>query len=201
MRFTCKTTTIKSKAPYWNTLLVEIFDQGVKIGEYKRNYSSMYNTFVPFEKDGKWYALYSKDYTATRIMSLPDCKDLGGEDPHGFGFCPVDYYVPRYYIYRDDKMEFRIYENEEEEDLPEGQQWIYEGYALLAGCVWGDDTSWKLQYIDLSQCDKGIIERTDKFGYMELYGDTILSSVTVDEDSITVAEKRFLRLDDKQEDI
>ena len=65
-----------------------------KIGEYLRNYSSFYNTFHPFVQNGKEYALYSKDYTATRVMELPSCQDIAGEDRNSFGFCPIDFYVP-----------------------------------------------------------------------------------------------------------
>jgi hypothetical protein len=34
--------------------------------------------------------------------------------------------------------------------------------------IWGDDSSWKLQYLDLSQIRQGIIHRDDRFGYVEL---------------------------------
>jgi hypothetical protein len=43
--------------------------------------------------DGRWFALYAPDYTATKVMELP-CKHLGGEAPASHGFCPADYYVP-----------------------------------------------------------------------------------------------------------
>lgn len=36
------------------------------------------------------------------------------------------------------------------------------------GCYWGDDTSWKVQYLDLSRVQQGIISRDDRFGYVEL---------------------------------
>jgi hypothetical protein len=40
---------------------------------------------MPFMQDGRWFALYTPDYAATRIMELPSCKDLGTEAPsHGF---------------------------------------------------------------------------------------------------------------------
>jgi len=73
---------------------VGVFCDDTQIGEYVRNYYYSPGTFFPFSKDGKWYALYSRDYTATRVMSLPDCKDLGGEEPSSAGFCPAEYYVP-----------------------------------------------------------------------------------------------------------
>ena len=38
----------------------------------------------------------------------------------------------------------------------------------MAGCYWGDDSSWKIQHIDVSRIDEGIIVRSDRFGYIEL---------------------------------
>ena len=41
-------------------------------------------------------------------------------------------------------------------------------HAFVAGCYWGDDSSWKIQYIDVSRIDEGIIKRDDRFGCIEL---------------------------------
>ena len=40
--------------------------------------------------------------------------------------------------------------------------------GFVAGCVWGDDSSWKIQYLDLSKADEGILKRDERFGYIEL---------------------------------
>jgi hypothetical protein len=135
---------------YWNYLKVHILDEdGKELGSYDRNYSNLYNTFVPFMKNGKEYALYSRDYTATRVMSLPDCKDIAGEDPNTWGFCPTDFFVP-------DCKDFFISKE-------------FEGnIGFVAGCVWGDDHSWKIQFLDLSKIEEGILKRDDRFGYIEL---------------------------------
>lgn len=140
----------------WNILVVGVFkkkvrDEDVQIGQYTRNYHALFDTFFPFQQGEKWYALYSTRYTATRVMSLPDCKDVCGEDPDGFGFCPVEYYVPI---------------NE-----PVGE---YANFALIAGCVWGDDSSWKVQHIDLSTLSESRITRSEPFGYIELHSGTKL---------------------------
>lgn len=79
---------------YWNHIRVGVFRGAEQVGEYTRNYGSLLSTFFPFEREGKWYALYSPDYTATRVMSLPDCKDIGGEESNAHGFCPAEFYVP-----------------------------------------------------------------------------------------------------------
>lgn len=190
--FTVKTTSIPSRPGCWNILKVEIFCFNKKIGEYQRGYSSFFNTFCPFEQDGKWYALYSADYTTTRVMSLPDCKDLGGEKSDSYGFCPVDYYVPRYknmfikgytrqelidqkipeqnWKWVSEDRNLRIYDDDwdGQSDKLKNQLWIYENYAFISGCVWGDDGSWKLQLIDLRKASKGLIVRKDLFGYIDL---------------------------------
>lgn len=36
------------------------------------------------------------------------------------------------------------------------------------GCIWGDDSSWKVQYLDLSDVPKGEIRREERFGYVKL---------------------------------
>lgn len=200
-------TSYETKPGCWNYNKVNIIERETKkiIGSYERNYSSMYRTFHPFELKGKWFALYSPKYTATRIMSLPDCKDIGGETPDGFGFCPTDFYVPvLYYI----KFVHDIGCSQTPcscnvghlqgcaLDVPNpkimsngGYDWdscICKEYranwhsshyvwkfpervhGFVAGCVWGDDSSWKIQHLDLSKADEGIIIRSSRFGYLEL---------------------------------
>lgn len=148
-KYYTETEEIESEPGCWNTLKVKIFlrslEKTKEIGEYHRNYSSMLNTFVPFLQHGKEYALYSNNYTCTRVMSLPDCKDIAGEKPDAFGFCPVDFFVPY-----------------------EPENGIHGDFGFVAGCIWGDDSSWKLQFLDLRGIDKGKFDRKDKFGYFEL---------------------------------
>ena len=205
---------IDNGANYWKYLNVGVFKVEEKveeqIGEYKRNYYSLYNTFYHFQKDGKDFALYSPDYTVTRIMELPSCKDIGGEEPGAGGFCPTDYFVPTY-IEQETSWEtisargrigsdtsIRRVNNPDEEDLIESLEsrefnyqttgelckittinrpltsLNYYQFGFIAGCIWGDDSSWKIQYLDLSKVEKGIIEREERFGYIELLEDMTL---------------------------
>lgn len=143
--FSTTTSTVTSPKGTWNTLNVTILHNGSPIGSYTRNYPISYQTFEPFVWKGKIYALYSPHYTGTRLISLPDCQDLGGEDPDGGGFCPVEYFAPHHPITG--------------ESL---------GFALIAGCIWGDDSSWKIQHIDLTRAHESVITRSEKFGYIEL---------------------------------
>jgi hypothetical protein len=53
-----------------------------------------FHTFCPFQIGDLDYALYSPQYHVTRVMELPACKDIGGEDLQGEGFCPTDFRGP-----------------------------------------------------------------------------------------------------------
>lgn len=148
-RYTTRTTEIDNGKGYWSHLRVEVLRDGEVVGEYRRRYSSLFQTFHPFVGvDGQVYALYSRDYTATRVMRLPSCEDVGGEEPSGNGFCPTGYYVPT------------------DEDNP----YIQGRFGFVSGCVWGDDTSWKIQHLDLSKIAEGILARDERYGYVEMPG-------------------------------
>jgi hypothetical protein len=174
------------------------------IGEYERNYSTLFNTFFHFRQNGKDFALYSPYYTVTRIMELPSCKDIGGEEPHSAGFCPVDYFIPTYIeqetvsetkgsmgTTKKEVRKSRI-NNPKENAFSEfvnrtpftnfntGEECetvttyrpltplLYSPFGFVAGCVWGDDSTYKIQYLDLSEAEKGIVKRDERFGYIHL---------------------------------
>jgi hypothetical protein len=159
--YTTKTTKISNGKGYWDSLLVEIFQDENKIGEYKRNYDILYATFYPFKQGEKEYALYSPCYTATRIMELPSCKDICGEDENSAGFCPTGYFVP-YTTPEVLKLTSADLSGNDPFIGPNGQ------FGFVCGCVWGDDTSWKIQFLDLSKISEGIFKRDDRFGYIEM---------------------------------
>jgi hypothetical protein len=146
---------VKDSGPgLWKTARVDIFEgnggTSRQIGSYERNHSGWCDsTFAPFVQNGRWFALYAPDYTATRVMELPSCKDLGGEEPHSHGFCPVDYYVP--------------YDHGDVEKAGDAGR-----FGFVAGCIWGDDSSWKIQYLDLAKVAAGVIVRKEMFGYIEM---------------------------------
>jgi hypothetical protein len=167
MIFTTETTEIKTGTNSWSKLKIEIFQiddvlapveegaTGTKIGEYERTYSSLYKTFHPFQRDGKWYALYSKDYSKVSVMELPSCKEIAINDD---SFCPVEFYVPSY-----DNMK-----SEEDNDEWNNQYKDVEGtFGFVSGCYWGDDSSWKIAYLDLSDMLNGNIKLEHKFGYIQ----------------------------------
>ncbi|SRR5581483_10079535 len=156
-KYTVNPVDIRSEPKQWGKFRMEILMNGEKIGEYNRNYSPL-STFHPFLHHGKEYALYSTNYTATRVMTLPDCKDLCGEESSGHGFCPVEFLVPY--------------------DPWNG---CHGDFGFVAGCIWGDDTSWKVELLDLSRIEEGIFQRSARFGYIELPEEmTLAQSVRVD---------------------
>lgn len=73
-------------------------------------------------------------------------------------------------------------------------------HAFVAGCYWGDDSSWKIQYMDVSRIDEGIIKRDERFGYIELPpGLTLKQAIQFDD--ITEANGRFKMAVDIEFDI
>jgi hypothetical protein len=171
----------------WDSMKVSIYRDENLIGEYIRNYSSYAPmTFYPFEMNGEWYALYSAHYTTTRVMKLHEDKieDWCGEEPQSNGFCPVEYYIPRYnkscesMTISGELRAFDIYQVDHEYTSPEAfvADWKtpefvetkFCNFAFMCGCVWGDDTSWKLRYIELAGVPNKELLITEKFGYWEL---------------------------------
>ena len=155
------------------------------VGEYTRNYPVLFRTFYHFRKGERDYALYAPYYGATSVMELPSCKNIGGEEPNKWGFCPVDFYVPCYYEQESawdtgntiNTIHYRINEPKSEFLLPYTKgnfrsylvtPLLYYPFGFVAGSLWGDDASWKIQYLDLAEVEKGIIKREEKFGFIEM---------------------------------
>lgn len=180
--YTLKTSTVDNGKPYWNSTLCEIYKGEEKIGEYKRSYHSFANaTFFPFTHNGKDYALYSENYTKIQLMSLPDCKEITLKEEcqkQMANFCPTELYVPMWglskYISNGEEREFQFWINDIEDIKENGEKCKY-GYSHLAsalGCVWGDDSSWKLMLIDLRKIEEGEMWFIDnKFEKKWLYED------------------------------
>jgi len=179
MRTFCVKTEPKLNPGAWDSTIVSIFEGDQLLGSYERwHYAFAETTFHPFERDGKWYALYSGDYTCTRVMSLPDCRDIGGEEPGPGGFCPVEFYVPRYRTvtwsgqtdpwYEFDNAERFRKPTDREEGRYQYGPWQFLETGFVAGCIWGDDVSWKVELLDLSRVAEGVITRNARFGHFEL---------------------------------
>ncbi len=172
----------------WDTLDVTVSKMvgGVKekVGSYQRNYSHLYDTFLPFVHKGKEYALYSPNYMFTQVMELPSCRDIGEKEIEQKGylnhFCPMEFYVP---FYRKATLETRLgrvldwtlggdecFDTDLHSRLSVTELGPIEycEFGFVAGCCWGDDNSSKIRYLDLSKIEQGIITVDDRFGYVEL---------------------------------
>lgn len=157
-----------------------------KVGEFERNYGSFgETTFAPFKKNDQWYALCSPNYTAISIMELPSCKIIGGEKSDDFGFCPVEIFVPTYqldFTHATPKEELskypesnhcwlsrdRVEKEYDEECWEKDREVFYEDFAFVSGCIWGDDSSWKIEVRNISKANEGIIEDILEWGYHQL---------------------------------
>lgn len=161
--------------PGWPRTDVTVIGPDGQRFEYQRNYA-MLRTFEPFRQlgvDGVWreYALVSRKYTASEVMDLATGEIVAVEavDAGGHGFCPVEFCVLDWW--EDDD---RDPDTPDDITRPGDKYWrasdeaLQGRWGLVAGCVWGDDTSWKVQYLDLSDIAAGVIRRDDRFGYVEL---------------------------------
>jgi hypothetical protein len=177
--------TIQNQPGIWDSEKVSIYRDNILVGEYLRNYGNGVGTFYPFQLEDQWYALYSVSYTALRVMRLntDHIEDWCGEEPVAHGFCPMEIYVPRYHTMTDSvgvgdtihEYEYSLVDNEVSVDefTAEGlsvgcKGTQYCNFGFLGGCVWGDDSSMKLRYIDLKRVPFKELEITEKFGYWEI---------------------------------
>lgn len=198
MKYTAKELgKVSNGKGYWESTRIGVFQDDVQVGEFLRNYSGYgVSSFAPFRRGDNWYALYSPNYTCIKIMSLPDCKEIGGETPESFGFCPVEIYIPEYQLSKvagTSEEKLHLYpkanhhwlkkDRESKEydpdlfnkDMDANYEFVHvekeifhENFAFVSGCVFGDDRSWKIELRDISQAHKGIIKKVKDWGYYEL---------------------------------
>jgi hypothetical protein len=149
----------------WTQVAVEVLDGQRLVGRYDRNYA-MLRTFEPFRQGGRDYALISPNYTATAIMDLESGEIIAGEEPSPGGFCPVGFFVPDWWDVNERAEGYGT--------LPGSRLWTRDHewptgeFGFVWGCVWGDDSSWKVQYLDLSRVREGVLTREERFGYIIL---------------------------------
>jgi hypothetical protein len=99
-------------------------------------------------------------------MDLQSGEIIASEEPAPGGFCPVGFYVPDWWD---------IHERAERDGtLPGSRRWTPDHewpsgeFGFVWGCVWGDDSSWKVQYLDLSRVQERVLTREERFGYIVL---------------------------------
>jgi hypothetical protein len=99
-------------------------------------------------------------------MDLATGEIVAAEEPASTGFCPVGFYVPDWWDVNGSL--------EEGGTLPGSGRWKadYEwesgNFGFVWGCIWADDWSWKVQYLDLSGIRQGLLQREERFGYLVL---------------------------------
>lgn len=157
--------TATSAPGTWTTVHVDVVDGDAVIASYDRNYR-MLQTFEPFRQRDRVFALISPHYTATSVMDLHTGQIVAAEEPAASGFCPAGFYVPDWWDLHDGttlpgSMSWRQADHE----------WPAGDFGFVWGCAWGDDSSWKVQYLDLSRVAHGVIRRDDRFGYLKLATD------------------------------
>lgn len=162
-RYSTQVSVVESTKGTWNTLRVEVMDETMRvIVTYDRNHPSLYQTFEPFRQGDGLFALISTDYTATSVIDLRTGEIVASEEPSPSGFCPVGFYVPDWWDVNDGSIIPGSSHWTEDNENPRGD------FGFVWGCVWGDDSSWKVQYLDLTQIKNGKILRDERFGYIKL---------------------------------
>jgi hypothetical protein len=164
-RYRTRVTTLTEPGT-WTKVHVEVLDGERVVAEYDRNYG-MLQTFEPFRQGDRDLALISPHYTATSVLDLHTGKIIAAEEPAGGGFCPVGFYVPDWWDLRDGTKQFAGSLSWR----PQDHEWPTGDFGFVWGCVWGDDSSWKVQYLDLSHVQDDVINRDDRFGYLRLATD------------------------------
>lgn len=181
--FTLKSVKYPGDQPgHWPTSALLIYRDGMLLGGYRRLYSSFgKETFMPFCWQDQWYALYSANYTCTRVLRLnaESIEDWCGEEPAGGGFCPTEFHLPQVFIADigdstiwclQDAGTYATYEAFLADADDHGGQVQYPGFGFLCGCVWGDDSDWKLRYVDYSKVQDKVLVIDERFGYHPLPG-------------------------------
>lgn len=102
-----------------------------------------------------------------------DPKYTVGQDVSGWRFCPGEFHVPDVYDILNENDIQDMIKNRETEYWSE---WIdnfldRRTFGFEAGCVWGDDWSYKVQAIDLTKILEGKVSDDDRFGYLVYDGD------------------------------
>jgi hypothetical protein len=133
----------------------------VERARYARNHT-MFATFEPFRQRGRGFALISRDYSKSAVLDLTSGEIIAEESNEKWSFCPVGFYVPDWWDQYDDSI------------LPGSPHWLksqelLDGmFGFVWGCEWGDDSTWKVQWLDLSRIAEGVLTREARFGYVEL---------------------------------
>jgi hypothetical protein len=175
-RYSVRVTPRPERKGMVTTVDVHILDGQRVVASYHRNYD-MLRTFEPFRQGDRDYALISPNYTATSVIDLQTGEIVASEEPDALGFCPVGFYVPDWWDVHPSRSPHVVPGHPEDEPFmrpgtlgwEDEHEWPSRGdFGFVWGCIWGDDSSWKVQYLDLSEIRNGVIRREERFGYLKL---------------------------------
>lgn len=147
----------------WPKCHVQVYDGDRIVAEYDRNYS-MLRTFEPFRQGDRDFALISTSYTRASVLDLQSGEVIAteAETPNGQGFCPVGFYVPDWWDVNGASKLPGSSSWRPEDEWPRGD------FGFVWGAIWGDDSQYKVQHLDLSRIQDGILLREERFGYLEI---------------------------------
>ncbi len=167
-KFAVRCNEAKRNPGTWATTHVEVVRRSTSspyletICEYERDFV-MYRTFEPFRQGARELALISHHYTRSAVLDLASGKVIAEEPDAGKdSFCPVGFYVPDWWDVHGTGC------IPGHEHWTEDREWPTGAFGFVWGCQWGDDSSWKVQFLDLSRVQEGILHREERFGYVEL---------------------------------
>lgn len=163
------------------------------------------------------YPAATESYVEMVKKHNPDATISVGDPVPGSGFCPAAFYVPDFF---DDfrPTDYTSSEDREkdiksttdaltcadgsEADMRFAEEWCEEylwsssgQWGVYAGCVWGDDSSYKLRYVDLSRVSEGIVTTDDRFGYVELPDGNLKDAIALEAESKRIIISVPIRFD------
>lgn len=178
-RYVVRVAPIDNGPCAWKSSRMEVFERtadgvaAAPCATWERDHGP-YETFEPFRQGDRTLALISRDYTRSAVIDLATGAVIAEEDESfydeaktqpGAGFCPVGFYVPDWWDVHDDS----IIPGSEYWD--EANEWPRGEFGFVWGCHWGDDSSWKLQMLDLRDVTRGVLRREERFGYVAVRDD------------------------------
>ena len=163
------------------------------------------------------YPAATESYVEMVKKYRPESTISVGDPVPGNGFCPAAFYVPDFF---DDFKENGYaspearekdiastaaalsYTGDDDKERAFAEEWAEEylwsssgHWGVYAGCVWGDDSSYKLRYVDLSRVSEGIVTTDDRFGYVELPEGNLKDAITLEADSKRIIVNVPIRFD------
>jgi len=164
-RYALRARLVSNEPDAWPSTAVEVCRRSAgglePVASYLRNHG-LYWTFEPFRQGARELALISRDYVATAVLDLATGEVIAEERLDAAGFCSVGFHVPDWWDVHDGSIIPGSEHWSADDEWPDGT------FGFVWGCSWGDDSSWKLQHLDLSRVTEGVIARDDRFGYLAL---------------------------------